>query len=151
MKLDKMTNIEWGISGDKQILVPSFGTTGALFARHFDILNNLKRRIILLKQAYFEQAHKELSAEYIEDVIKVLDQGCDFLNFNDIMKEINDEKEKKYYEDITLEEEEEAAKQRQKDLEKAEMQTPNDSENDDEEGEDPEDKEMDEQDGEGEK
>ena len=48
-KMDKMTSIEWGINDEKQILVPSFGTTGALFARHFDILRNLKRRIILLK------------------------------------------------------------------------------------------------------
>ena len=51
-KMDKMTNIEFGINGDKQILVPSFGTTGALFSRHFDILRNLKRRVILLQQSY---------------------------------------------------------------------------------------------------
>ena len=51
-KMDKMTSIEWGVSEDKQILVPSFGTTGALFARHFDILRNLRRRILLLKQSY---------------------------------------------------------------------------------------------------
>ena len=47
-RMDKMTTIEWGVNGDKQILVPSFGTTGALFSRHFDILRNLKRRIVLL-------------------------------------------------------------------------------------------------------
>ena len=48
-RMDKMTTIEWGINGDKQILVPSFGTTGALFSRHFDILRNLKRRVVLLQ------------------------------------------------------------------------------------------------------
>ena len=50
-RMDKMTTIEWGINGDKQILVPSFGTTGALFSRHFDILRNLKRRVVLLQQS----------------------------------------------------------------------------------------------------
>lgn len=49
---EKHTNVQYHVSTDKEILVPSFGTTGALFARHFDILDKLKRRIILLKQAY---------------------------------------------------------------------------------------------------
>ena len=57
---DKMTNVEQSIapgsgSEQQQIIVPSFGTTGALFARHFDILRNLKRRIVLLKQAFETQ------------------------------------------------------------------------------------------------
>ena len=111
MKLDKMTSIEWGVTGDKQILVPSFGTTGALFARHFDILNNLKRRILLLKQSHDDQRANELSTEQIEKIIKVLDKACNFLSFDDILKEVQDEKERKeklYYEDITLKEEEEA-------------------------------------------
>lgn len=40
------------MTGNKQIVVPSFGTTGALFSRHFDVLKNLKRRVMLLKLAY---------------------------------------------------------------------------------------------------
>ena len=52
---DRQTNMEYGMKDDKQIVVPSFGTTGALFARHFDILSRLKRRIYLLQQAYENQ------------------------------------------------------------------------------------------------
>jgi hypothetical protein len=44
-----MTTVEYGVKEDRQILIPSFGTTGALFSRHFDILRKLKRRINLLK------------------------------------------------------------------------------------------------------
>ena len=83
-----MTSIEWGVADDKQILVPSFGTTGALFARHFDILNNLKRRILLLKQSHDDQRANELSTEQIEKIIKVLDKACNFLSFDDILKEV---------------------------------------------------------------
>jgi len=49
---ERATNKEVSLQGDREIVVPSFGTTGALFARHFDILRNMKRRITLLKQAY---------------------------------------------------------------------------------------------------
>ena len=49
---ERMTNNEMGVTDEKQIVVPSFGTVGALFARHFDILRNLKRRIMLLKQSH---------------------------------------------------------------------------------------------------
>jgi len=49
---ERATNLERSFKDDKQILVPSFGTTGALFSRHFDILRKLKRRIHLLRQAY---------------------------------------------------------------------------------------------------
>ena len=66
MRLDKMTTIEWGINGDKQILVPSFGTTGALFSRHFDILRNLKRRVVLLRQSYEAQKDEERCWEQVE-------------------------------------------------------------------------------------
>ena len=34
----KMTQLEVGVQGDKQLIVPSFGMTSALFARHFEIL-----------------------------------------------------------------------------------------------------------------
>lgn len=47
----QMTNLQVSISGDKQIIVPSFGATGAIFARHFEVMSNLKRRIVLLQQS----------------------------------------------------------------------------------------------------
>ena len=37
-KAFKFTEMQVALSGNKQIVVPSFGTTGALFARHFDVL-----------------------------------------------------------------------------------------------------------------
>lgn len=46
---ERETNFEKSLKSEKDIVVPSFGNTGALFARHFDILRNLKRRIHLLK------------------------------------------------------------------------------------------------------
>jgi hypothetical protein len=48
-KQERITGIEHGISLEKEIVVPSFGATGELFAKHFDILRTLKRRILLLK------------------------------------------------------------------------------------------------------
>ena len=51
-KQERFTGIEHGISHDKEIVVPSFGATGELFAKHFDILRTLKRRILLLKQSF---------------------------------------------------------------------------------------------------
>ena len=56
---EKMTNVDYGVNEERQILIPSFGTCGALFSRHFDILRKLKRRIDLLKQAYEAQADDE--------------------------------------------------------------------------------------------
>ena len=49
---ERMTNYEVDPKNNTQLVVPSFGTAGALFARHFDILSTVKRRIYLLKQAY---------------------------------------------------------------------------------------------------
>ena len=49
---ERMTNYELDPKHGTQLVVPSFGTAGALFARHFDILSTVKRRIYLLKQAY---------------------------------------------------------------------------------------------------
>lgn len=43
------TNYEVGVQGDKSIIVPSFGTTSAIFARHFNTLRKLRRRVDLLK------------------------------------------------------------------------------------------------------
>ena len=46
------TSYETDMLNSREIVVPSFGAAGALFARHFDILRNLKRRINLLQQAF---------------------------------------------------------------------------------------------------
>jgi hypothetical protein len=37
----EMTSLEVGIQGDKQLIVPTFGQTSALFLRHFEILRQL--------------------------------------------------------------------------------------------------------------
>ena len=102
--------------------MPSFGTTGALFARHFDILRNLKRRILLLRQAYQNQQDEEKTWEQVAQIIKTLEKGCLFLNFDELTsskasskpqtaagpadKEENKQPQKKYYEDPTLAEDE---------------------------------------------
>ena len=64
--------------------MPSFGTTGALFARHFDILRNLKRRIVLLKQAFETQQDEERTWDQVGQILKTLEKGCQFLNFDDM-------------------------------------------------------------------
>lgn len=56
------------------------GTMSEMFQDHFHILKSLKRRIILLKQAYFQQKDEPQSIEQIEEILKVLDKGCQFLN-----------------------------------------------------------------------
>jgi hypothetical protein len=45
----RMTDFEVGVQGEKNIVVPSFGTTSVIFARHFSTLRLLKRRVDLLK------------------------------------------------------------------------------------------------------
>lgn len=104
------TNFENSLRGDKEIVVPSFGTTGALFARHLDILRNLKRRINLLKQAYDTQIDEERTWDQVASIIKTLEKGCSFLNFDDVHQsnrgtaiEADEEhKGKNFYEDPTL-------------------------------------------------
>ena len=117
---ERSTNFEDSIMGDKQIVVPSFGTAGALFARHFDILRNLKRRILLLKQAYLNQQDDEKAWEQVAQIIKTLDKGCLFLNFDELSskptskqgtggnEEESKQPQKKFYEDATLAEDEHA-------------------------------------------
>lgn len=55
------TSFEVGVQGDRNIIVPSFGTTTALFARHFQTLRLLKRRCDLLKQSYYAQMDEKRS------------------------------------------------------------------------------------------
>ena len=62
--------------------MPSFGATGALFAKHFDILEKLKRRITLLKQAFDNQRDEERTWEQVAQIIKTLENGIQFLDFN---------------------------------------------------------------------
>lgn len=72
------------MQGDKRIIMPSFGTTSALFARHFEILRTLKRRIDLLKQAYFAQADNERTWDQVDKILDVLEQACEFLSVDDM-------------------------------------------------------------------
>lgn len=87
----KFTSVEVGVHGDKQILVPSFGTTSTLFARHFDILRSLKRRIDLLKQAYEHQLDEGKSWDQVSQILQVLEKGCQFLTIEDVMKQSTSE------------------------------------------------------------
>ena len=50
----KLTNFEVAVQGEKSIVVPSFGTTSVLFTRHLGTLRQLRRRIDLLKQGYYD-------------------------------------------------------------------------------------------------
>lgn len=61
-----LTNFEVGVLGDKSIVVPSFGTTSAIFARHFNTLRKLRRRVDLLKQSYYQQMDKEKCWEHVD-------------------------------------------------------------------------------------
>lgn len=73
---ERATNKEVSLQNDKEIVVPSFGTTGALFARHFDILRNLKRRIILLQQAYKNQQDEQRTWDQVSAILSILEKGC---------------------------------------------------------------------------
>lgn len=115
-----MTNNEMSVTDEKQIVVPSFGTVGALFARHFDILRNLKRRIMLLKQSHENQHDDQRSWEYVQQILRTLDKACSFLDFDDVHSSRSSRKttanrdggddkgegKKKFYEDPTLHEDE---------------------------------------------
>lgn len=46
-----LSKTEFGV-GEKKIIIPSFETTGKLFAQHFQILRELKHQIDQLKKAY---------------------------------------------------------------------------------------------------
>jgi len=71
------------MTGNKQIVVPSFSTTGALFARHFDVLKNLKRRLLLLQIAYQQQQDEKRTWDQVQEIIKVLNEGLRFLAFDE--------------------------------------------------------------------
>jgi hypothetical protein len=50
-QFNQLTGEEHGVS-NKQIVIPSFGTTSKILGQHFSILRELKNKINLLKQAY---------------------------------------------------------------------------------------------------
>lgn len=56
------TKNEFGLS-KKQIIVPSFETTGKVFGDHFLILRELRYQIDILKQAYYCQMDKKRTWE----------------------------------------------------------------------------------------
>jgi len=71
----RMTQLEVGVQGEKQLIVPTFGMTSSLFVRQFEILRQLSRRIKLLKQAYNLQSDENRSWEQVDLIIEVLDRG----------------------------------------------------------------------------
>ena len=83
-----MTSLMSGMT-KKQIIIPSFKTTIKLFEEHLSILKELKRKIDLLKQAYYGQMDKKKTWEQVDEIIVVLKTGCQFLDFPE-GKEIED-------------------------------------------------------------
>ena len=62
--------------------MPSFGTVGALFSKHYHILEQLRRRIELLRKAKVSQVDYDRCWIQIEQILRVLEKGTHFLNFN---------------------------------------------------------------------
>jgi len=105
-----LTNYEVGVQAEKSIVVPSFGTTSALFVRHFQVLRQLKRRVDLLKQSYFSQMDKDKCWEQIDVIIEVLDTGFRYLATEEIQETVferfNGIKRLSLYDDVRLTEDE---------------------------------------------
>jgi hypothetical protein len=100
------TNYEVGVHGDKSIIVPSFGTTSAIFARHFATLRKLRRRVDLLKQSYYLQMDKERCWEHVDQIIDFMDKGFRFLAPEEILDEKNPAKNDVLYDDPNIENDE---------------------------------------------
>lgn len=77
------TKEDIGISSGKQIVVPSISSLTKIFAKHFNTLDKLYRRISLIKQAYMKQVEIEGCWEHIEQVLTILDQGSKYLKLQD--------------------------------------------------------------------
>ena len=93
--------------------MPSFGATGALFSRHFDVLKNLKRRILLLQNAYEQQQDQDRSWDQVKEILKVLSEGCRFLAFDEAAESndlVNQKTNLTFYEDPNLEVDEKRVK-----------------------------------------
>ena len=90
--------------------MPSFGTTSALFARHFNTLRLLKRRVDLLKQSYYAQMDSDKSWEHVDEIITVMENGFRFLTTEEV---IDRGKLEKAYEDPALDGDEDAHLEKQ--------------------------------------
>ena len=78
-----MTNYDVGVQSQKNIVVPSFGTTSALFIRHLGTLKQLKRRVDLLKQSYYKQMDAQRCWHQIDTIIDVMDSALVYLDTQD--------------------------------------------------------------------
>ena len=84
-----LTDVKTGVS-KKQIIVPSFETTTRIFNTHIMVLQELQYNIQRLKQAYYAQMDKRKTWEQVDSIIKVLDIGCQYLDFPKGGVEAND-------------------------------------------------------------
>ena len=100
-----ITRLHYAMRDDTEIIIPSYEKTGYIMARHFDVLDKLKRRISLLHQKAYSQVDFDRSWSQIESIIEILDRGTKFLTFDDDDRP-STEFEQNYYEDPSLDEEE---------------------------------------------
>lgn len=63
-------------------------TTARIFNEHFIILRELRNKMNLLKQAYYGQQDKKKTWEQVDEIISVLNTGCNYLDFP-IEKEVS--------------------------------------------------------------
>jgi len=75
---DKSINMQ---KAKKKLVVPSFSTTSSIFAEHYRILNGLRGRIEMLKQAYFKQQDQGRTWEQVDQILSELEKACEFLDF----------------------------------------------------------------------
>ena len=81
-QINALSKTEFGV-GEKKIIIPSFETTGKLFAQHFQILRELKHQIDQLKKAYDKQRSEIRSWDQIDKILNVLNTATFYLNFPD--------------------------------------------------------------------
>ena len=72
---ERETNRPASVVPGESVIVPSFGTTGALFARHLSVLDKLKRRIYLLRQASVDQSDSVRAWEQIRLIYDILEDA----------------------------------------------------------------------------
>jgi hypothetical protein len=65
----------------KQVLVPTMGALGGVFAQHLALLRKVRVAIDDLKQARYRQADKTQSWEHVEAVLEALGAACKYLDF----------------------------------------------------------------------
>lgn len=79
-KRDVHTHLKTAFS-NKRLLIPSFGTTALVFNQHFKIMHEIKYHIERLKQAYHAQMDKKKTWQQVDEIIRVLDLGTQYLDF----------------------------------------------------------------------